>query len=1134
MEWVGAPGHRREGSALTMDFKKLLNKYKTEKGQQYTHTSIGNPKISIHVPDADMPAFMECYKSAMIRGMDLHMTERPKNPSPFRVDLDFRFPLPTPAPAPTAADAGTDEAGTAVLARRYTIDHIRNILLAYNRFLAENIQAEPEAFRSYVMEKPAPSDHRGKLKDGLHIVWPHMVVTHAFQHFVRKAILDTAADVFHGLDLCNSYEEIVDKAIIDRNNWQMYGSKKPDNPAYEVTLVYDYCPATHTLTPVSRPPASETLAWVELLSMRNKTEATLMRQGRAEVIDAYTKHVLPTIDDRRKNKLHSQIFGTVTNITRNLIASDEFDLAKELVGCLNPTRADSYEDWIKLGWTLRNIDYRLLGVWVDFSRESAKYVEGECQKMWDCMRLTSISMGTLRWWARLDNPTRYDEIINSNVVTLIDKCANNEGAHYDVACVVHAMFKDRYQYTIRDTWFTYRDEKHRWVRNKEGIQLRNVLSTAVCQAFIKRVLFWTQQAAVDQEHAETHHKRASMLHKIALKLRISGYKDSVMKECKCLFTDEKFDELLDSHPHLIGFENGVYDLHLHQFRDGLPDDYISFSTGRIYRPFDPKMAEVSEIHDFFAKVFGNKDVRRYVWDVMASILDGSIRHEKFYVCTGSGCHAKDAEVMMYDGSIKLVQDVEIGDQLMGDDSTPRTVQELFRGEDNMVRIVPVKGDPFTVTLDHVLTVQRMGKVIDVKVRDLMLSAAGEDAVPTFLVRPNGVEFPDTNKPFGMDPFVMGCALMGARRIPMQYLTASREARLELLSGLLGVVDRDLGRCDAGLLEDVLFVVRSLGRDHELINRIPAALADKAALVDGFRIEAAGRGDYYGFELDGNHRYLMGDFTVTHNSNGKSKILELVQRAVGDYYCILPIALLTQKRAQSNSAQAELERTKGRRFAVMQEPSEGEKINIGLMKELSGGDRIQCRGLFKEPIEFRPQFKMIMTCNELPEVPSDDNGTWRRIRVVDFRSKFCEAPDPKNPNEILVDTELADKFDRWADPFISMLIEHHRVTELKTIQEPMDVRIATESYKANNDVIGQFLEDKFVIDETCDDRLMLRTAMMEFRTWAFQNVSRAKKLPDRNQFRAYLEKTYGPYPKDGRGWKHVRVIAAESDDGIDEV
>jgi len=56
--------------------------------------------------------------------------------------------------------------------------------------------------------------------------------------------------------------------------------------------------------------------------------------------------------------------------------------------------------------------------------------------------------------------------------------------------------------------------------------------------------------------------KAKILQEISLKLKSSGYKDSVMKECKAQFCDEKFEELLDAHPHLIGFENGVYDLRL--------------------------------------------------------------------------------------------------------------------------------------------------------------------------------------------------------------------------------------------------------------------------------------------------------------------------------------------------------------------------------------------------------------------------------------------------------------------------------------------------------------------------------------------------------------------------------------------
>jgi P4 family phage/plasmid primase-like protien len=407
-------------------------------------------------------------------------------------------------------------------------------------------------------------------------------------------------------------------------------------------------------------------------------------------------------------------------------------------------------------------------------------------------------------------------------------------------------------------------------------------------------------------------------------------------------------------------------------------------------------------------------------------------------------------------------------------------------------------------------------------------------------------------------------LMPNKFIPRQYLINSREVRLQVLAGIL---DADATYQQAmkqytlsqsitheRLFDDVIVLARSLGfacyKSHMVakcngkeypavtmnivgdnLSEIPMKVPHKISVHSprvhnpmrvSFTLEPQGEDFYYGVEVDKNHRYVMGDFTVTSNSNSKSKLLDLVQRAMGDYYCILPIALLTQKRAASNAAQSELERTKGRRCAVMQEPSDNERLNIGLMKELSGGDMIQARGLFKEPIEFKPQFKMIMTCNELPEVPSDDGGTWRRIRVIEFTSKFVERPDPSNPREFPLDSELSDKFDRWADTFISMIIDHHKHMDPKGITEPMDVRIATESYKKNNDVIGQFVTDKLVADPTSTQRILLQKLFNEFKSWAFQVLPKGKKVPDRNQLRAYIEKRFGPYPSSG-GWKGIRYV-----------
>jgi P4 family phage/plasmid primase-like protien len=869
-----------------------MNRFRAEKGQGFTHTSIGNPKMSLFVPDDNADEFMAAYKSAKAVNVPLHLTELPTVPSAFRVDLDFKFSLPE---------------SSRPRERQYSLEDVHRITKAYFEVLADYLDAPDDAFVTYVMEKETPVEYRGQLKDGLHLVWPHLVCAPPIMHLVRKLIIERASDVFAGIPITNTYEAIVDAAIIDRNNWQMYGSCKPDNQTYRVTRILRYQRASRELVDESdtKTPEHE-LAFVDLFSMRNKRDATPVHAGKTEEVEQYARFVVPTLDERRKNKLHQQIFSKTLNHVRNAANEDDLNLARQLVNdCLNRRRAESYEDWIKLGWALRNIDFRLLDTWVSFSKFSSKFVSGECEKLWNTMRPDTMSMGSLRWWCKQDSQEDYARILENNITALVDRCVT-EQAHYDVAKVVHAMLKDDYRFTGMDTWYVFDRRRHRWTRTREGLKLRLELSTRVCCQFLHRSTQLSNQAnMVAEDQREARLKHSAQLSNIATCLKKNGYKESIVRECKCLFSDDNFEALLDSHEHLLGFENGVYDLRMHEFRDGSPDDYISFSTGRHYRPHEPDSAEAAEITAYFAQVFTNVNVRRYFMDLLLMLIDGGIHQEKFYVFTGSG------------------------------------------------------------------------------------------------------------------------------------------------------------------------------------------------------------------------------------SNSKSALLSLVQKALGDYYCILPIALLTQQRAASNAAQSELARTRGRRVAVLQEPGENEKINIGLMKELSGGDLIMARGLYKEPVEFKPQFKMIMTCNELPEVPGDDGGTWRRIRVLQFQSKFCENPNPANPLEFPIDPSLFEKFGRWADAFIAMLIDHHKKTDAATISEPMEVRIATESYKANNDVIGQYMLER--IEQTPDQRQVIAVQALfnDFKAWAYNAIAKGKRTPDRMQLKAYFEKKLGAYSR--IGWRGLRFkaseVAVDSDDDI---
>src|SRR5690606_20441521 len=107
---------------------------------------------------------------------------------------------------------------------------------------------------------------------------------------------------------------------------------------------------------------------------------------------------------------------------------------------------------------------------------------------------------------------------------------------------------------------------------------------------------------------------------------------------------------------------------------------------------------------YFSKIHIDESMCFYVKLLLASFLDGRIT-ENFLIWTGSGCHAKGTKILMYDGSIKKVENIKIGDKLMGDDSKSRYVNKLFRGNDKMYKITPIIGKSYIINENHVLSLK---------------------------------------------------------------------------------------------------------------------------------------------------------------------------------------------------------------------------------------------------------------------------------------------------------------------------------------------------------------------------------------------------------------------------------------------
>lgn len=196
-------------------------------------------------------------------------------------------------------------------------------------------------------------------------------------------------------------------------------------------------------------------------------------------------------------------------------------------------------------------------------------------------------------------------------------------------------------------------------------------------------------------------------------------------------------------------------------------------------------------------------------------------------------------------------------------------------------------------------------------------------------------------------------------------------------------------------------------------------------------------------------------------NGKSKLTELIEKALGNddngYAYKLPVSFLTNKRGASNAAAPELVGLKGKRFASLQEPGEGARINAGLMKEMTGGDRLTGRALFKMPINFKPEFKLVLMCNDKPSLPPHDEGVWRRVRVTEFPAKFCDDPIITNPFQFVKDTNLNEKLDRWAPHFMALLIKYNNEF-MGRLPRCREIERYIKEYRNKNEPFAEFYNE----------------------------------------------------------------------------
>ena len=289
-------------------------------------------------------------------------------------------------------------------------------------------------------------------------------------------------------------------------------------------------------------------------------------------------------------------------------------------------------------------------------------------------------------------------------------------------------------------------------------------------------------------------------------------------------------------------------------------------------------------------------------------------------------------------------------------------------------------------------------------------------------------------------------------------------------------------------------------------------------------------------LEGANREQLYYFFIGVGSNGKSKLVTLMKLVFGDYQTSLQATVFTRKRPEAGAANPDIMAIKCRRFIYSQEPDHQEPLNTSRMKQMSGEDMIEARGLFRDQEKFKVMGKMFMMCNRLPPIDSMDNGTWRRIRVIPFESRFEEADHPdllaKKPNFFPRDNNLDEKLMAWREPFLSYLVHLYETQYIPNGLQPEPAIVLQESqrYKADHDAFAKFRGERIRerrngFPELSEDKVSLKEISKAYNKWAQSQVG-VKKI-DLKELEMRCEEAFG----DSRGrreYPYIRVFLDEDD------
>ncbi len=628
-----------------LDLLNTCTANKDVKDKDSTHMTLYGPVKNWSVLDENLQNFWKEYcELAMDYGKNLCLAEMPRKHMPLIVDFTFRF-----------HPSDLDELDP------YSDDFIISIVYCYQQVISQTLKLDDQCSQLICCVLKAKTVVENNLIVArFRLQFPYCKTVAQIQnHLIRPLALQMlrTTNVFARLESQpqNEWEDIIDPLSVE-NPVTMYGSSNtPNTPKYILEYIFPEVHKGDDLESVSILELNETFfarAHEHVGNSTMKEEYINDEDGNVNyefwlpffLSVHYRREItLPKIEVPREN-----LSSSYKNVKSSYMDVDDTTetMTSTFLSMLSKERIMQDHFWLDIGKALYKSfhgEERGLEKWLQVSQCRGQGAIVDCQNEYENFSLSNISIRTLAFYAREDNPKEYEAWHQKWCFHSLQNALS--ATHTDVTEALYRVCWLEFACSNLSKSTMYQFRNGTWKLLDSGHSLKSYISNefiATLEKFRLDVVTEIRDSN-DKSTKETGEATILKIGNLIKKLKNRSYKSNIYSECTEKFYIERFDDMLDSNPEIMGCLNCVLEVQDKTIvaRQGKPEDYISITTGVLWR-FDMHERHPSYVKliSYLAKVFPDRELLEYFGKLIAASLKGKNADKIFPIHTGKGNNSK--------------------------------------------------------------------------------------------------------------------------------------------------------------------------------------------------------------------------------------------------------------------------------------------------------------------------------------------------------------------------------------------------------------------------------------------------------------------------------------------------------------